>query len=149
MQEQVVRGDEGGGVGQASRFEYAGDGQAVEVVVLGCGVECVDVGCDLQVGAFCDCTCDEGPESGIAKADDVYRAIGDVAQCECDVVYALGIVGAVKGVEESLAPARFFGVFFADVLARAEGVYGIDGLTFVEEGMDDGGVQGVHAVRVN
>ena len=63
---------------------------------------------------------------------------GDVAQCECDVVYAFGVVGAVKGVEEVPAPARFFGVFFADVLARAEGVYGIDGLTFVEEGLDDG-----------
>ena len=92
----------------------------------------------MQVGAFRDCTCDNGPESGIAKADDVCRAIGYVAQCECDVVYALSVVGAVKGVEEVPASARFFGVFFADVLARAKGVYGIDSLTFVEEGLDEG-----------
>ena len=120
-----------------------------EVIVLVCGVECADVRCDLQVGTFCDCTCDYGPESGIAKADDVCRATGYVAQCECDVVYAFGVVGAIKGVEEVLASARFFGVFLAGVLARAKGVYGIDSVIFVEEGVDDGGVQGVHALRVN
>ena len=92
----------------------------------------------MQVGTFRDCTCDNGPESGIAKADDVHWTVGDVAQCEYDVVYAFGVVGAVKGVEEIFASARFFGVFFADVLARAKGIYGIDSVTFVEEGLDDG-----------